>query len=964
MNEELDNNDNNNNNNVSTNSNDFLNTAAESDNLWKNSIGSNTNPLTSGTTVPVSSPCSSSSAAFANSSESKSTNPITNIDMVSIFTEMNKSMMNNTPHETDTKESLYSMFEKVMKQSDNSNYYSAWQTFLTHLMHNKSSTDKETKSNLEEFIKDYTLSTTSSSSLSTNSNVHMNSNTTAYSNVTGPTPVLGSDNSTPTKRKTAYGIRDILGDNHKDDEINNASQLSDDKTSKMRHVQNTSSDNDDELDYNKLSKMYSTWFTTLNSLTNISDRDGMHQSACQNNALLEAFTMLSSSVNPRNLLNLSQMNHNMTSSSYDQPPLSLQSNRNLNPYPLDYGVHSNENAKIQEQQSQHYKMKSNHNRLDTNLSKQMPPLTNEQQLSHMINSSQTKSSSPSCLAKKDEEKPAFLEFLSKRYSSVDCENLFSMAAATAAVAAAASLTNIRPPMTTPPTMMMMNLHQYSPNLYDPLNLFQSHNNNNSTPLNTLNDNSNNGSHHSMQNALNPSLCSNSNNNFHIPIGLPTGHINNTVTSTSGHQRLSSPSSLSPTTSTNVSTGNGVNPSNPWMKANEGTLNLDKDTKKKHTRPTFSGQQIFALEKTFEQTKYLAGPERARLAYFLGMSESQVKVWFQNRRTKWRKKNAAEMMSSRPNLFNERSTSNLSSNNKNNVNIRGGDYENTEAGSESMSGDECFSSDDVNMMPAESSSLQQLEENCHSEISTDKQTRHHSNSLNVNDNNNRSAIGVNSMTFEQIPMAIDYTDNQRTTASNDLAKDDVVSHKQHQIDDINLSHFLPDSLAQHNWLLKSQQSNPVNMSSASTTTAQQMNTNHSSFLQAYGMKAFDTYHSDKSNEISCMETTMHSSNANKRKHSFHSNGLSSPSHSVKEFIPSSGVNDTSASLYPTSNSDIQTVNDSMKYSLTANLQNHHLITSMNNLNKRSSSVVNNYENLSPSEDLSPKRYQSFSIANSQ
>jgi hypothetical protein len=55
--------------------------------------------------------------------------------------------------------------------------------------------------------------------------------------------------------------------------------------------------------------------------------------------------------------------------------------------------------------------------------------------------------------------------------------------------------------------------------------------------------------------------------------------------------------------------------------------VDKDGKKKHTRPTFSGQQIFALEKTFEQTKYLAGPERAKLAYALGMTESQVKVSF-------------------------------------------------------------------------------------------------------------------------------------------------------------------------------------------------------------------------------------------------------------------------------------------------------------------------------------------------
>lgn len=62
-----------------------------------------------------------------------------------------------------------------------------------------------------------------------------------------------------------------------------------------------------------------------------------------------------------------------------------------------------------------------------------------------------------------------------------------------------------------------------------------------------------------------------------------------------------------------------------MVTDQNSILLDKDGKRKHTRPTFSGQQIFALEKTFEQTKYLAGPERARLAYSLGMTESQVKV---------------------------------------------------------------------------------------------------------------------------------------------------------------------------------------------------------------------------------------------------------------------------------------------------------------------------------------------------
>lgn len=80
----------------------------------------------------------------------------------------------------------------------------------------------------------------------------------------------------------------------------------------------------------------------------------------------------------------------------------------------------------------------------------------------------------------------------------------------------------------------------------------------------------------------------------------------------------------------------------FFSASPPSSDTDRHGKRKHTRPTFSGHQIFALEKTFEQTKYLAGPERARLAYSLGMTESQVKVWFQNRRTKWRKRHAAEM----------------------------------------------------------------------------------------------------------------------------------------------------------------------------------------------------------------------------------------------------------------------------------------------------------------------------------
>ncbi|XP_041916313.1 homeobox protein Nkx-6.3-like isoform X1 [Alosa sapidissima] len=62
----------------------------------------------------------------------------------------------------------------------------------------------------------------------------------------------------------------------------------------------------------------------------------------------------------------------------------------------------------------------------------------------------------------------------------------------------------------------------------------------------------------------------------------------------------------------------------------------KPHQRKHSRPTFSGYQIFVLEKAFEKNKYLSSVEKQRLALSLHMTDSQVKVWFQNRRTKWRK----------------------------------------------------------------------------------------------------------------------------------------------------------------------------------------------------------------------------------------------------------------------------------------------------------------------------------------
>ena len=46
-------------------------------------------------------------------------------------------------------------------------------------------------------------------------------------------------------------------------------------------------------------------------------------------------------------------------------------------------------------------------------------------------------------------------------------------------------------------------------------------------------------------------------------------------------------------------------------------------KKKKARTTFTGRQIFELEKQFEQKKYLSSAERAEMASLLNVTETQV-----------------------------------------------------------------------------------------------------------------------------------------------------------------------------------------------------------------------------------------------------------------------------------------------------------------------------------------------------
>lgn len=70
--------------------------------------------------------------------------------------------------------------------------------------------------------------------------------------------------------------------------------------------------------------------------------------------------------------------------------------------------------------------------------------------------------------------------------------------------------------------------------------------------------------------------------------------------------------------------------------------IKRNPNKKRTRTAFTPQQVKKMEEEFNKNKYLSVAKRNELAISLKLKEEQVKIWFQNRRTKWKRKLASEM----------------------------------------------------------------------------------------------------------------------------------------------------------------------------------------------------------------------------------------------------------------------------------------------------------------------------------
>ncbi|KHJ98308.1 homeobox domain protein [Oesophagostomum dentatum] len=73
-------------------------------------------------------------------------------------------------------------------------------------------------------------------------------------------------------------------------------------------------------------------------------------------------------------------------------------------------------------------------------------------------------------------------------------------------------------------------------------------------------------------------------------------------------------------------------------AGRSTSQTGSTSKARRARTAFTYEQLVALENKFKTSRYLSVCERLNLAIQLHLTETQVKIWFQNRRTKWKKHN--------------------------------------------------------------------------------------------------------------------------------------------------------------------------------------------------------------------------------------------------------------------------------------------------------------------------------------
>ncbi|XP_064459116.1 barH-like 1 homeobox protein [Ornithodoros turicata] len=75
---------------------------------------------------------------------------------------------------------------------------------------------------------------------------------------------------------------------------------------------------------------------------------------------------------------------------------------------------------------------------------------------------------------------------------------------------------------------------------------------------------------------------------------------------------------------------------PMRMTDDDHMALRSSKKPRKARTAFTEHQLKTLERSFERQKYLSVQDRMELAAKLNLTDTQVKTWYQNRRTKWKR----------------------------------------------------------------------------------------------------------------------------------------------------------------------------------------------------------------------------------------------------------------------------------------------------------------------------------------